>query len=207
MTSYADHPICPKLLEWKKKHDSKHDITFKIGEDSRFPGGDILFLICCSHIISSDIRALYKNTLLVHASNLPEGRGWSPVIWQVLEGRKEVLVTMLEAEDKVDTGKIWLQKSINFNGNELYYEINELHHNATLELMDELLQHYNDIKPRPQAMEGATYYPKRTPADSQLDPNKTIKEQFDILRVADPDRYPAFFEINNQKYYVKIWRA
>ena len=34
---------------------------------------------------------------------------------------------------------------------------------------------------------------KRTPADSEIDPGKSILEQFNLLRIVDSERYPAFF--------------
>ena len=51
-----------------------------------------------------------------------------------------------------------------------------------------------------------TFYRKRTPSDSCLDINKSINEQFNLLRVVDNERYPAFFKKNNIKYVVKIYK-
>ena len=69
-------------------------------------GGDILFLISCNEPISKDVRALFRATLVIHASDLPLGRGWSPHIWQVLEKKRFIKVTLLEAADLVDSGSI-----------------------------------------------------------------------------------------------------
>ena len=55
------------------------------------------------------------------------------------------------------------------------------------------------------AQEGAeSFYKGRKPEDSQLDFNKTIAEQFNLLRVVDNDKYPAFFEHQGEKYFLKI---
>ena len=45
---------------------------------------------------------------------------------------------------------------------------------------------------------------RRTPASSQLDLEKTLGEQLDLLRVCDPERYPAFVERNGQRFYLTI---
>ena len=37
-----------------------------------------------------------------------------------------------------------------------------------------------------------------------LDPNKTIVEQFNLLRIVDNDRYPAYFNWLGQDYIMKI---
>ena len=48
------------------------------------------------------------------------------------------------------------------------------------------------------------YGPKRTPADSQLDPSKSIEEQFDLLRVADSGRYPCFFYLRGRRFVLEL---
>ena len=52
----------------------------------------------------------------------------------------------------------------------------------------------------------STFYSKRGPKDSELDIDKTIDEQFNLLRVVDNERYPAFFRKNGQKYFIKIYK-
>ncbi|HEY8995231.1 MAG TPA: hypothetical protein VIM71_11255, partial [Lacunisphaera sp.] len=56
---------------------------------------------------------------------------------------------------------------------------------------------------RPQAGE-PSYYPRRRPVDSRLDPDKTLREQFNLLRACDPDRYPAYFEVAGRRYEVRV---
>ena len=36
--------------------------------------------------------------------------------------------------------------------------------------------------------------------DSKLDPKKTISEQFNLMRVADEDRFPCFFNYKGHQY-------
>lgn len=49
-----------------------------------------------------------------------------------------------------------------------------------------------------------SYYKRRRPINSELDPNKTIAEQLDSLRVVDNKRYPAFFHWKDRKYHLYI---
>ena len=51
-----------------------------------------------------------------------------------------------------------------------------------------------------------TYYKKRSPQDSQLDISKSIEEQFNLLRVVDNEKYPAFFVKDGVRYVVKIYQ-
>jgi methionyl-tRNA formyltransferase len=135
---------------------------------------------------------------------LPRGRGWSPHIWQILEGRNNIKVSLLEAEDSIDTGAIWAQREFFLEGHELADEINNKLFKVELELLDFAMKNLTSVRPRAQTELGATYYSKRTPADNQLDPDKTIAEQFNLLRIADGKRYPAFFDWKGQRYLVLI---
>ncbi|WP_287162823.1 hypothetical protein, partial [Clostridium sp.] len=65
---------------------------------------------------------------------------------------------------------------------------------------------YPNIKGKPQQGE-SSFYIKRGPKDSKLDINKTIKEQFNLLRIVDNERYPAYFMFNNKKYIVRIYKG
>ena len=39
------------------------------------------------------------------------------------------------------------------------------------------------------------------------DSNKSLKEQFNLLRIVDNINYPAFFELDRHKYILKIEKA
>ena len=70
--------------------------------------------------------------------------------------------------------------------------------------MDYAIDKFDEISPREQKNIDATYYRKRKPEDSRLDPTLPLAEQFDLLRVCDPERYPAFFEFRDCEYEIKI---
>jgi len=195
-----DHPIYPYLEDWK---DSSLDEVELIQIKEDLTDGDILFLISCNEIIQSEYLDCFTHNLVIHASDLPNGKGWSPHIWQILKGRKEICVSLIEARESVDSGDIWKQKTFKLEGHELYNEINDLLFKTELKLMDYAVENYKTVVPVKQK-EGGSYYRKRTPADSELDPDKSIAEQFDLLRVADPERFPAFFKLRGCTYELNI---
>ncbi len=203
LSSDKMHPVYPLLEKWVSNNRTKHEIELHTNA-SDLTGGDILFLISCGDLIGTEIRDKYRASLVIHASNLPAGRGWSPHIWQILEGCNEIVVTLLEVEDKIDSGRIWKKEVVSLKGNELYNEINDVLFQVELKLMDFALINIDRVKPIEQTEEASTYYPKRTPEDSRLDPSKSIVEQFDLLRVSDPDRYPAFFDLHGCRYEIQL---
>lgn len=193
------HPVHPWLQRWAAARAAEHEVEL-VDAAARLSGGDILFLISCSEFVGSATRGRYRHTLVVHASRLPQGRGWSPHIWQILEGSHAVPVSLLEAEDKIDSGRIWDERVIPLEGHELHDEINRKLFAITLELMDFAVDNETTVVPRDQGSQAPTYYRKRSPDDSRLDPTKSIAEQFDLMRVADPDRFPCFFEHRGHVY-------
>lgn len=163
--------------------------------------GDILCLLSCERIFKA--LHLNKYNLVVHESYLPQGKGWSPVTWQILEGKNQIPITLFEATDALDAGEIYAQTVISFDGSELIDEIKTKQGKATQQLILDFVNNYPNVMGKPQKGD-ESFYPKRTYKDSELDPDKSIREQFNLLRVCDNNRYPAYFVLNNQKYIIKI---
>ena len=95
-----------------------HTVTWE-NNLSRIKKGDIAFYLGCGQILPVDILSQNKHNLVVHESALPQGKGWSPVTWQILAGKNEIPITLFEAEESVDIGNIYLQDIMNFSGTEL----------------------------------------------------------------------------------------
>lgn len=199
-----NHPVYPYLARWKTKHEKRHTIEL-IKDKKSAQGGDILFLISCNQIITAEDRARYGSSLVLHASDLPRGRGWSPHIWEISKGSECITLTLLDAADKVDSGNIWKKQQIQIPKHALWNEINHILFEAELELMDFAINAIHKILPTPQS-DGleASYHPRRTSKDSEVDPAKSILAQFDLLRVCDPNRFPAYFDHLGHRYTIKL---
>lgn len=200
--SNFEHPVYPVLNDWVAINNHKYDIELVQSSKDLRAQGDFLFLISCSEMIKESTRTRFQHTLVLHASDLPKGKGWSPHIWSVVNGADHITLSLLEAEDLVDSGRIWQKEIIELSGNELFDEINEKLFAAEIKLIEYALE--NDVQPQEQNNEQSTYYKKRTPEDSEIDINASLESQFNLLRVCDPDRFPAFFERNGVRYTLKI---
>jgi methionyl-tRNA formyltransferase len=199
------HPVNPWLTRWAQKHASDANVSI-LRDAADLVVGDFLFLVSCHQIIGKPVRDRFQYTLVLHASDLPKGRGMSPHVWQILEGADRLVVSLLDAEDALDSGDIWHQTVVNLDGTELHAEIHARLFDAEASLMDWALEHCADSRPRPQQGD-PTFYRKRTPADSAIDPSRSLIEAFDQLRIADPERYPAYFEHRGQRYLLRIEKA
>lgn len=166
--------------------------------------GDFAFLLGCTKIIPKEILVQNKRNLVIHESALPFGRGWSPMAWQVLEGRNEIPVVMFDAREELDSGPIYLRDVIKLNGTELLSEIRCKQGVKTVEMVLRFLSMWPELKPVKQSG-SASFYARRRSEDDILDVNKTISENFDHLRIVDNEKYPAWFVFRGKKYIVKIY--
>lgn len=164
--------------------------------------GDVLILLSCE----KKFHQLKKNkyNLIVHESDLPKGKGWSPLTHQILSGENKIPITLFEADDTFDGGNVYFKDIIELNGTELIDEIRKKQADITFKLINRFLDENNKTGKCQVGHE--TFYKKRTPKDSKIDVNDSIVNQFNLLRVVDNERYPAYFEHRGYKYIIKIYR-
>lgn len=166
---------------------------------------EVVFILSYFKIIENEFLRRHKHNIVIHESDLPNGRGWAPLFWQILEKKNKIPITLFEASKNADDGDIYIKDYILLRGHELNDEIREKQAEKTIELCQRFLNDYDNLMPIKQS--GTTsYYRKRTPKDSELDINKSIKEQFDLLRIVNNDEYPAFFNYHGCRYIVKIFK-
>jgi len=209
ITLLTDNPnswIIPYVKEIKDELNSMGHTVYFVDSCEHIKEGELAFFLGCEKIIPNSYLKLNKHNLVVHESRLPEGKGWSPLTWQVLEGKNEIPITLFEAAEKVDSGDIYFQDTIKLDGTELLPKIKDMQGKVTKKLVLEFVNKYPNVKGRKQ--EGQeSFYRRRTQKDSELDIKKSIEEQFNLLRVVDNERYPAFFIKNGKKYIIKIYEG
>lgn len=165
---------------------------------------DIVFILSYHRIIIEASLNMNKHNIVIHESNLPEGKGWAPLFWQVLEGKHEIIFSMFEAGQGLDDGDIYFQKTLSLTGYELNEDLRQKQAQLIMEMCQEFIKNYSLYIPPKKQQGKETIYPKRTPSDSALDIDKSIREQFNLLRTVDNEEYPAFFEIDGRKYVLKV---
>lgn len=203
----VDNPdswIFPYAEKAVKELSRGHEVLL-LREAEEISEGDCAFFLSCGKLVKDHILKRNKHNLVIHESRLPEGKGWSPLTWQILEGKNEIPITLFEAEKKVDNGKIYLQENMYFEGHELVDELRQKQGEKTIELIKKFCGAYPVMAGKAQSGR-ESFYPKRIAEDSELDIDKTIVGQFNLLRVADNERYPAFFHHLGHKYIVKIFK-
>lgn len=195
-------PYINDLIKILKKE--KHKVYF-CNDYKKIKKGDCAFFLGCGTIVPKHILKRNIHNLVVHESNLPKGKGWSPLTWQILEGKNKIPITIFEAVEKVDSGQIYFQDYVHFEGTELINELREKQGKKTIDLVFKFIKSYPNVIGQYQKGR-ETFYPRRKPEDSKIDPNKSIVELFNNFRVADNEKYPVFFEYLENSYILKIER-
>jgi len=188
------------LVESIKKMN--HDVIF-VMDSNKITKGDLVFILSCDKIIPEKVLKLNRHNLVIHASDVPKGRGWSPMTWQILDGKDTIPISLFEASLEVDSGDVYMKDYIKLDGTELIDESRNILGNKVCKMVMDFLKLYPNIKGEKQQGD-ASFTKKRKPEDSEFNINKTIKEQFNLLRVVDNKNYPAFFIYKGSKYILSI---
>ncbi len=163
-----------------------------------------VFILSYHRIIPKIELDKHQHNLVIHASALPLGKGWAPLFWQVLEGENSIPFSLFEASEKMDDGDIYLQRKLNLTGYELNDELRKKQAIMIQRMCLDFINN-NELYKNPIPQTGSeTLYPKRSLKDSELNPDKTIREQFNLLRIVNNQDYPAFFYLDGHRYIVKI---
>lgn len=172
----------------------------------QIPSGTVAFFLGCTGIASTRILERNRYNVVVHESDLPKGRGFAPVAWQIIAGENTIPVTLFEANAEADAGPVYLRGDLTFEGHELCDEIRQRQGEMTVRMCLDFLRLPEPPTGEPQQGD-PTWYRRRTGEDSRLDLGRSIAEQFDLLRTVDNERYPAFFDIRGHRYVLKIFKV
>ena len=191
-----------------KKFDFRlnHKYIFKFSKNPRnVKNQNIVFPISYTKILPESFLNNNELVLIIHASKLPKHRGFSPLQNQILKNKNKIYISLIKAVNKVDEGPIFIQNSFKLNGTELYDEIRSIQGLQFLKIIKKFLNDYPKVKSRKQVGKG-NFNKKRSVKDSKLDIKKSIKQQFNHLRINDNKNYPSFFLYKGRKYIIKIYK-
>lgn len=197
-------PYAQKLVKILKKKGHKSKIFYKPTTINK--NYEIVFMLSYNKIVRKYFLQKHRHNLVIHESNLPKGKGWSPAFWQILEGKNKIPIVLFEATEEVDAGNVYIKDYLILRGDELYDEIRKKQANKTIKLCLKFLENYKSLRLIKQRGK-QTFYKRRFPKDSKLNINKSIKDQFNLLRIVSNKDFPAFFNYNDNKYVLKIFKS
>ena len=143
----------------------------------------------------------------IHPSKLPKYRGSSPIQYAILNGDKEIGISIIKISSKIDSGNILYQTNLAISDNEnfgdIYYKSSVIGADnliKTINLLNKNIAYRGII----QDDSNATYAKKLFAKDFKINWNKTSLEIYNQIRAFSP--YPGAYSFLNKKRF-KIFKS
>lgn len=170
----------------------KEDLTLEVLEELE---PKYVFFPHWSYIIPKEIHQKY-DCIIFHMTDVPFGRGGSPLQNLIARGIYETKITALRCEAELDAGPVYLKHPLSLHGaaEEIY-----LRAAKTIESMIvEIVEH--EPEPVPQVGAGVCF-PRRKPQESDISSLSDLEKVFDYIRMLDAEGYPkAFLETEHMRF-------
>lgn len=170
-------PQATPVAEWCEQHQVKVEKFSSVNkpETREFFSGlqlDMLLVFAFGQIFRSALLSLPKfGCVNVHASLLPRYRGASPVSAAVLNGDRTAGISIMRMESALDAGPVFRQAALSLTGQEdtleLEHELGNLAGATICAAVQDIVG--GRCSPVPQDHTQATYAPKITKEDGQVD--------------------------------------
>ena len=153
-----------------------------------------IFIPHWSYIIPEGIYSNYE-CIVFHMTDLPYGRGGSPLQNLIVRGHTETKISALRVVKELDAGSIYLKRDLSLSGTaeEIFNRANGIIEGMISDIISK------DIKPK--AQEGdVVKFVRRKPQDSNISEIEDLKTAYNYIRMLDAEGYPhAFIETSNLK--------
>jgi methionyl-tRNA formyltransferase len=139
--------------------------------------------------------------VIFHMTDLPFGRGGSPLQNLIVRGMRETQLTALLCVEDFDSGPIYLKRQMSLLGT-----AEEILMRAS-KLTEEMIEKIVKEKPNPYAQVGeTTIFSRRSARDGDIASLETLDEVFDYIRMLDADGYPSAF-LETKFFRIEFKRA
>ncbi len=155
-----------------------------------------LIVVVAFRILPKNIFKIPRfGSINLHASLLPKYRGAAPINWAVINGERETGVTTFFLQEKVDTGNIIMQKSIDISGEDnagtVHDRLMETGAQVVFDTVD-LIENTNGAPPVSKQNNGeATPAPKIFKEDCEINFDQSVEKVYDFIRGLSP--YPGAY--------------
>lgn len=186
------HDVSRRVKADWKLIDKKQDFTRET-LDAFKP--DKIFIPHWSYLIGPEIYESFE-CIVFHMTDLPFGRGGSPLQNLIERGYNETRISALRVEKGLDAGKIYLKRPLSLHGTaqEIFLRSAEQIGDMIVEL------HNTSIIPTLQVGEPVVFQ-RRSPEQSNVEDVSEIQKLYDYIRMLDCDGYPqAFIETEHFRF-------
>jgi methionyl-tRNA formyltransferase len=155
---------------------------------------ELIFVPHWSHIIPEYIWMKWP-TIVFHMTDLPYGRGGSPLQNLIQRGIRMTKMTAFKCSGKLDAGPIYKQEELCLEGSaeEIFLRAD----NLIEAMIEDLVKKRSE--PKPQSGE-AVYFERRKPEESDLSlvTDRELGAWYDHIRMLDAEGYPhAYLQVGD----------
>lgn len=155
----------------------------------------MIFIPHWSYIIPQEVYDHF-DCIIFHMTDLPYGRGGSPLQNLIVRGHKSTKISALKVQKGIDAGDIYLKRDLSLHGTA--EQIFTRSSRVIKTMIEKII--IEKIIPTPQLGE-IVNFKRRSPAESSLKDLESLEKVFDYIRMLDADGYPnAFVETEFLKY-------
>ena len=148
---------------------------------------EFVFMPHWSWPIAETIHGKYQ-CVLFHMTDLPDGRGGSPLRNPIVRGHTETTLSALQCVQERDAGPVYLRRPLSLAGT-----AEEILQRASA-LIETMIVEIVNARPQPVAQRGdVVEFTRRRPRDGDLRPLVDVRQVYDYIRMLDADGYPAAF--------------
>ena len=167
---------------------------------------DVIVVAAYGKILPEYVLNYPKYCLCIHASYLPEYRGAAPIARAIMDGKKELGITIMYMDKGIDTGDMLSRKKIAFedeNKGEIEEKLSELGAEMIMETLDKIEK--GEALPREKQDDAlSNYAAKIEKEDSKIDFARSAEEIKNQVRALAPAPY-AFARIKGKSVkFVKV---
>lgn len=146
-----------------------------------------VFFVHWSKLVPAEVTERYE-CINFHLTDLPYGRGGSPLQNLILLGARGTVITAHRMTQEIDAGPVYLKRPLSLEGSaeEVYLRAARL----SIEMARDIAKH--EYVPVPQFGTPAVFK-RRRPEESRLSGDGTLEETYDFVRMLDAEGYPPAF--------------
>ncbi|MDD5470082.1 MAG: formyltransferase family protein [Candidatus Peribacteraceae bacterium] len=146
-----------------------------------------IFFLHWSWIVPDEILRNFE-CINFHMTDLPYGRGGSPLQNLILRGHKKTKLSAFRMTSTLDAGPMYGKKPLSLAGT-----AQEILERSSV-LAAEMIKHIAAVQPQPKEQKGkVVLFERRKPAQSEIPDGLTLKQLYDFIRMLDGEGYPPAF--------------
>ena len=156
---------------------------------------DYIFFPHWSYIIKEEIFEQFP-CVVFHMTDLPYGRGGSPLQNLIVRGHKETKLSAIKVTRQLDAGPIYGKETLSLEGT-----ATDVYKRASKIIFEKMIPMILQERPEPIPQSGEiTTFARRKPEESELRSDMNLSTIYDYIRMLDAEGYPnAYVMLGDKK--------